>query len=1194
MDEQKIPTDVDPGAADAAEVPAGRKRKRRWRVWLIVLLVMVLMVVAAVGLAPTVASTQWARGHVLDLVNDRIDGTVAVKSLDLSWFSGCSAEGVEVVDPADRTVVSVARARIPKGVWGLIRSGSDLGRVEIDGARVTAYVDDEYGVSIADAFGEVPAGGGEAPAPPGSGSVSSGGKTQLPSATLVLRDARIEVVRPDGRRLGLSDIDITARTDADGGAQADISATLDNQTVVTATVDVADVGAVAELDPAKITATATVRSSGEVDLGAIGDVLLKPHQVSGLARLDIDATLDGGQATSIIKTGVTGLAWADAGQAGAEPIDLDVVARVNSDGDRVAADVALTGTAGEISAKLDSPIRDLGFDGGRLVESLVAGSPITLADVTVDVTGRVDLARMARAVPKLMRIREGATVTGGVVEITALSVRGGRSASARAALEASGVTVATGSGLVSWQPIEVSADIGCDEGGRLQVNVARINSDFVTLTANGTARRVELAVVGDLAELRRQVGQVIDLGVDRLAGRFEAKVGLVREQDERVDVSLDATVGGLDVAVADRVIRAGSVKIEHRSRLTLENQRIARVDSDRTSVWLDRRVNATISGWYQPSDDGYNASIEVPSTDMKDLASVLAGLGVDQLSDYGGSIQVNAQVAGTGAALESTGSARGRDLRAGGKQVADTLGFEWIKLAYKPSPGVVGMERVRLVSDAVRVEGQAVEIRTGPDWSATGKLGVRGELDRVARVVGSLAGTEPSALAGTLSLDADCRTAGDALMLSGKGQVVGLKVGDLAAEKNPLTFGFDAGVDTGARTIELKQLQLAAYPMSVDLVGSVADYDRDARVDVRGTYEMRLKRLTQWLHEAVPATRGVVSVVGAQRGVIAGKGLVWRADVSPPYRDLTAMMETGFRAARVYGIPLGVARFEPRLEGGVLRLPATRIAAADGFVNLRGRLQLAGEMTLKVPGELKVLDKVKVTPELARDVLSRFNPVFGQATKVAGKIDLVTRDVIFPLGASLTTRGSGGGRLDLHRFRIKPGGLLAELIALGSVGQRDMYAVKVSGADFVIQKGRLRYDDFTMRFGDGLLDLKFYGSVGFDDTLDLVVSIPVRENLLRRLKVTGPVLQYAGLLNDARVDIPIVGTRENPRLDMAKVNVGKLLEGAVKNKGGKIDAGKGLGDLLQVIGGPDGKRKKDGKKGGKKGGRKKRRRKNGP
>jgi hypothetical protein len=174
-----------------------------------------------------------------------------------------------------------------------------------------------------------------------------------------------------------------------------------------------------------------------------------------------------------------------------------------------------------------------------------------------------------------------------------------------------------------------------------------------------------------------------------------------------------------------------------------------------------------------------------------------------------------------------------------------------------------------------------------------------------------------------------------------------------------------------------------------------------------------------------------------------------------------------------------------------------------------------------------------------------------------GHASLRVKDIELPLGEMMKSSGAGTGNLEMIDVRMKPAGLLGQLIMLGGLAE-DLYAVEVSGLDFVIQDGRIRYKDFTLLFAQSY-DMKFYGSVGLDGTLDLVVSLPVRPALLQKLKVPGASEEMASALDGLRVDIPIAGTRANPRLDLAKVDIGALLK--------NIASPDAIGNVLKKLGG---------------------------
>jgi hypothetical protein len=114
--------------------------------------------------------------------------------------------------------------------------------------------------------------------------------------------------------------------------------------------------------------------------------------------------------------------------------------------------------------------------------------------------------------------------------------------------------------------------------------------------------------------------------------------------------------------------------------------------------------------------------------------------------------------------------------------------------------------------------------------------------------------------------------------------------------------------------------------------------------------------------------------------------------------------------------------------------------------------------------------------------------------------------------------------------------------------------------DFKLKNGQITYENFTMTFPGGF-DLLFRGAVGFDDSLDLVVSMPIRTGLFKKLGVVGPLQQYAQVLtgDDSRIEIPILGTRLAPKMGDIDIEpiVNKAIKALLKKQGGGL-----LDDLL--------------------------------
>src|SRR5262249_22314676 len=137
-------------------------------------------------------------------------------------------------------------------------------------------------------------------------------------------------------------------------------------------------------------------------------------------------------------------------------------------------------------------------------------------------------------------------------------------------------------------------------------------------------------------------------------------------------------------------------------------------------------------------------------------------------------------------------------------------------------------------------------------------------------------------------------------------------------------------------------------------------------------------------------------------------------------------------SARLFGIPLGPAHFEPVLRDGRITVPTSEIPATGGIARLGGIIDFTtAEPTWSAPGRLAMLDNVEIDEVMGEEFLSRINPVFGQLNEVHGRMTLTTQDVWLPLGEAIRTSGGGSGRLDLTGVRASPRGHLGQLLRIG-------------------------------------------------------------------------------------------------------------------------------------------------------------------
>jgi hypothetical protein len=532
--------------------------------------------------------------------------------------------------------------------------------------------------------------------------------------------------------------------------------------------------------------------------------------------------------------------------------------------------------------------------------------------------------------------------------------------------------------------------------------------------------------------------------------------------------------------------------------------------------------------------------------------------------------------------VQSQGTLKVQDLAIDGKPLTPTVDASWNDLAYSPADGMLRIPAAKLESAVASVSASKLEIRTLDKVQIAGDIDARADLEKTMPIVGRVAGmAEPPALAGQFAAKMNCRSDGTTSTVSGDGDIKNFKMGtDPQAPQESVSFKYDAALDSAKKTIEVKKLDLDSPPVALALSGRLDDWSGAQRVDVKGPYTLHWDKVMSLLFAMSPSAKDMVKVSGDHKGNLQLAGPLNQPNAKPAYRGLQGGLDASWQSAEVLGIPLSPAKLEPAMRDAQVTLPAVKITAAGGSVNVGGAIDLTGsEPVLKLPPQLAILAGVKVTPQLAEHLLSHFNPIFGKLTRVEGTVDLTARGVELPLGDSLTKGGAGGGRLDLKNFKVQPSaGLMQLLVELGNMGTREMYEVEVSGMDFTVHDGRIHYEALTLRFAQDQFDLMFRGSVGFDDSLDLVVSVPVRQGLLDRLNLTGPAASFTQAMANLRVDVPISGTRENPNLDLSKTNVGKIFEQGVQQtvekavKDTAIEAGKKAlegegGGLEEGIGG---------------------------
>jgi len=1108
--------------------PSKPRKKRRLLKFVLVLFILLLVVV---GAAPSLLSTQTGVGTVVSLVNDQIQGHVQVAGLDLSWVGKNEIRNVVVKDDEDREVLKVDRVTLKRGAWELVLSLLNLGEIEIDKPQVTLLLDQDNMPSIARAF--------QSRKP----SASTSGELPDLHGKVIIRDGTVKTSKA-GVSYDVPGVNGEVSVASLSTLAGKVDLKLADGTQLSGDADLRDLVTGGVFRPAGAAGTLNLKSSGPVTLGPILKVIAPDAGIDGALTVDVQAKTTGGDVTADFNLAIAQLRTAQSGGAAVAPVNLALKGQAARKGDAVTATSDLVGDAGTIQTRvaytLDKTPAALTAD--DLLAAVFSGKSIRLPDFTLDASGAIDLAKLQKAVPGLLKARAGQEVSGGRLEVTNVAIRGGSTPTVKGSIAVKDLAASGNGRAVRVPPITLDVDAALQPGKGLQIASATLKSGFAEVTAQGGAADLKAQFRGSLAELQSELGQVFDLSGFQMGGEFAGDLQLARAGEDRVNVTLDARTQDLRYGDGRRVLDLGTVNLKNRSVVHLANQSPTRVDIEEAVADFAGQVLASAKGSYDLDKRAYSIRADVTRADLGYLAPRAASFGAAGLGRMTGAIalQATADCPGSGAAIASTGSLTATNVTIDGKPTLDgetRVSWSGLKIAGDD----LALDSAKITGSAATLDAKGVRWHAGAARDLRAEVSGNADLARLLRTIAALGNSASApAIAGHLSLDSRIAAVGSDVSITLKGGIDDLAIGEGSSviREKRVDYDIDGRLDTRVQKLTLAKARLASGLLTAEATGTIDQIDTARVASIRGRYDAGWDAITALLHEVAPATAQTIVVQGRSSSEFEISGPMNTPGAKPTFRGLAASTTAGWGGATLYGIPLGAAKLQPALKDGVLTIPQTAVAVSDGKVNLRGVLDFAAaDPTLRVSGHWPALENVAVTPQLGTSLLSRINPIFGFMTRIEGKVHMSADDLVLPLGEAMKHHGAGTGTLDLREMKMQPGGFFGELCELGGMPVSGLYPVEIGKVDFVIKDGRIYYDNFVLKYNEQF-DILFHGSVGLDDSIDLIVSLPVSEQLLARVGVKSLPVDLTGL----RIDIPMVGTRDHPKLDFAKVDGKKVMQ----------------------------------------------------
>jgi hypothetical protein len=1106
---------------------------------------LIVAAVAAIGLcAPYLLSTSPGRAAILHVVNGRIDGRVEADTLRLTWSGPCKVGGLRVWDAQGRQIATVGSASVAGGLLHLAGDTRAFGKVTVNSVNADVHLSEPQSPDsgplaalrrVVEAARDATAGG-------------------LPRAvgTVELRDSRVRITQPDGRQVDLDGVVGDVEIDLPAKASAKAAFALPGGRTVRAEMSFTGASPAAGDGAGLPVARLSLATDGPADLSPLGG-FLGAEALSGAASLVAEASLKDGRLAVRAESDLHQVTWTNLSGEAARPLDAQFAANV-AIGDRLEGAASLTGDAGttdvDFSCPLDARVGSAGA--AEAVSRMLAARPSGLPEFTAKLNASVDLPALGDALPALLAMLGDAQVSAGSLAIEDLDVGGGDWPRARGHVRLDGLVATSGDETISPQPMDASFDVSSAEGTGVSVNQLQVDAGSAWLKGGGHAGSINIDGRADLAGMKAGLGAVFQAAVDLPDAvlSFQAGVDASDLDRPRIRAAVQAEevsgiVGGRPMHIPRAALTCtGYVAVSSGSPVE------AAIETGRLTV--AEAFDGQFTAGYAFADGAFHANISDAGGDIEALRALLPWIADEDIRPVAGGYEISADLAGgAGLAVTSSGRLAVDELTVDGKAVADGRAqAEWSEAAFEPGASALSVHQASLAVTGGHLAATDLRIGGGPP---AGHLAVDADLAPMAAIARAFKPTHvPADVRGRLVWQGDASPAGQDVRLKGRASVTGLKItrADGAFAQQSVVVDHDVVLAPGDQRATLDAFRLTCDALSLDLAGTILGPEHDWTFDLSGRYAGDWRDLLALAEGVAPGLSRRVSLSQRSAGSFTVKGPARDPNASPSFAGLVVRTDNGsaidWQTGELLGFALGEGRVRAELVNGVVEIPMSTIPAGDaGKLRVVGSVDFTrGEPVYLLPGRVTVIEDIPVTSQVSHDLLSRFNPIFAQLVDVDGRMSLTVADLAVPLGKSLKTGGRGGGHLDLSNLRVRPRGMLAELLASGA-GDDGRTPMQVRGVDFILSDGRIHYDRFGLVFADDF-ELQFYGSVGFDDTLDLAVSVPVSPRLLDEMGVRGPVADYARVLAGMRIAIPVTGSRLAPRLDFSQVDIAAMIEQAGK------------------------------------------------
>ncbi len=232
----------------------------------------------------------------------------------------------------------------------------------------------------------------------------------------------------------------------------------------------------------------------------------------------------------------------------------------------------------------------------------------------------------------------------------------------------------------------------------------------------------------------------------------------------------------------------------------------------------------------------------------------------------------------------------------------------------------------------------------------------------------------------------------------------------------------------------------------------------------------------------------------------------------------------GFDKASYKGLNVGPTKIAFQAQQGQLKISPFQTTVNEGTLDFAGQLDMrSSPMVFSSAATMPKLTNVQLNDVIGGAILPYVNPIFSDAGQLRGKLNLACDQMVIPLSGQRKNDISILGTVSIADMSLASRGLMSEL--LKGMGQSSTQAMAIEPTKFRVQKSVVSYDNMQLDVGNN--PVNFAGSIGFDQKLDMTVTLP--------WVIGGRTARVGKETSGLRVPIPLGGTIKQPELKLDKL-----------------------------------------------------------